>query len=1804
MNSIYRVLLMGIALATRFCMYQGKTEAATWPVVVLAVLLIGWDAGAQDIHYVAHNGQTPAYPYASWATAASNIQDAVDAATDGDTVLVTNGLYDAGGAVSPYGHITNRVAAEAAITVQSVNGPAVTTIRGNMLDSPSAVRCVHLGNGAILAGFTLTNGSAWVSGVFEDIYGGGVYISSDGQISNCWVMGCYGSGIHCNNGGSVSDCLVQDNIGASGGGIDVLSSDTVETIINRCHILRNTSFSIGGGVALMGATIRDSLVCSNRAVSVTDSTGGGISASGGTIINCTIVWNESFYLGGGVADENTSELGDPITVANSIMYYNTAPAGSNFYAAANTNVTYSCTIPQLDGTGNITNAPMLVGLYNPHILSASPCRGAGSLDAIEPDETDIDGEQRDWGGAVDIGCDQFVATNITGALSMNIDAPFTNALLNTPLRFRSAIGGKADMLAWSVVIPGATNGFTNTPDWTYVWATAGTYAVTLSATNHDGSGAATVTVTIADSFTNYFASTGSHTAPFTNWTTAATNLQDTIDACYVGGGVVLVQTGTHTSASEISINRSVIIRGAGTETNTVIAGSGTNRCFMVSDPGAVIEHLAIRNGYANMGGGAYLSGGTMRNCHLIGNSATLLGGGAYLERNAVITNCQLTGNSAVKWGGGAFLEGTVRLSDCVIISNWSDAYGGGVQADFFAVIDNSYFAENISWGGGGLYLSMATARNCTLIKNVAEGVGGGVCADYGTSLNCIVYFNEAGFTAQGNYFDMHPSGGSLLSYCCTTPLPAGEGNIVADPLMTGINNPHILAASPCRTTGYTNFVEAGQVDIDGEARISGGHVDIGCDEYIVGAVTGAITAAIRGDTNTVYGIAEPMSADLSGKIVSFLWSIQREDGQFYYLTNQMDIAPVWTNAGDFQIILSASNESFSAAVTAIEHVIAGGFTNYVSLAGAHIPPFTNWATAATNIQPAVDACYEGGTVLVQTGCYAISSVLLLNRAVFVQSVSGPDLTIVDAGGNCRGATLSVDGAFLSGLTISNGFATGCGGVYMLGGTLSNCAIVSCVGTNVVGGVECHRSAVVRDSIIRGNYAFNNSGGILISGSGLVWNCSIENNTVVNDGAGIYFLFGGRALDCTLRNNAAVTHGGGLFFLEGGQAINCLISSNTADNGAGVCFDGGGSASNCVFQLNRGFDGGGAWFEEGGEMDNCLLLSNHADTTFGHGGGAVLYGGGLMRDCVISNSEAAFAAGVWFEGGGEFRRCRICNNHAYWGNPDLESAGVAGGFYMHEGGTLADSLVADNNAAQDAGAGVIEYSGILQSCSIVNNTASNHCGGVMIFDYANVVNTIIWSNLAVVSNNYYLDLDPYSPIAISNNCSDPLLPGTNNLAVNPQFANAAAGNWRLHWDSPCVDAGADLETSSAVDLDGNPRLAGAHEDLGCYELQRRDHLLAAGRIRRHEFTANWQAVSMATNYWLDVAGDNSFTIYVPGYQNRDIGLVTNLAITNLSATTPYYYRVRAESVYGVGVNSTISNVISATHSPASGQNAGFDWDGDGLADIIVYNPRTGQWIVLLSSMGYTSGISGFFGGPGFVPVCGDFNGDALTDPGVYAEASGLWQALIWNGIDFSFYEQVFGALGYKAAPGDYDGDEKTDLTIYNETTGLWLSWYSGEEQLVTGIWGGPGMKAASADFNGDGKSDPTVYNSANGIWYSLLSSESDVHQPVEFQFGGPGMTPAAADYDGDNKADPAVYIETNGCWHAFLSGDWSIQTTVLGGPGYKAVPADYNADGKADPCVYDTRTGEWIGYYSGPDGYTVGRALLGGAGYYPPSILNP
>jgi len=406
---------------------------------------------APSVRYVALTCTNPLPPYLDWSTAATNIQDAVDAAVVGDLVLASNGIYKLGGR-AVYGVATNRVVIDKAVTVQSVNGPFSTVIKGDYTapthGGPNS-RCAYLANGAVLTGFTLTNGGTIFStNLYLEASGGGVWCEASGAVvSNCVLAGNvaarFGGGAF---GGTLVGCLLTNNAGSQGGGAcsNVLLNCTlaknsasfqnlntgggaVYATLNNCLLVANSCVGGGGGAAvstLSGCVlsnntasygggvcqgvVNNSLLSSNRASVY----GGG--AYGGALVNCVLRNNLAGRTGGGayssaltnctVAGNTAASAGgvDAGAVANSIVYDNTGGNISDTKA-----MFYTCTIPAF-GTGCFTNAPLFVNeaAGDFHLQTNSPCINAGN-NAYVTGATDLDGNPRIQGGTVDIGAYEF-----------------------------------------------------------------------------------------------------------------------------------------------------------------------------------------------------------------------------------------------------------------------------------------------------------------------------------------------------------------------------------------------------------------------------------------------------------------------------------------------------------------------------------------------------------------------------------------------------------------------------------------------------------------------------------------------------------------------------------------------------------------------------------------------------------------------------------------------------------------------------------------------------------------------------------------------------------------------------------------------------------------------------------------------------------------------------------------------------------------------------------------------------------------------------------------------------------------------------------------------------------------------------------------------------------------------------------------------------------------------------------------------------------------------------------------------------
>ncbi|MCX7861448.1 MAG: fibronectin type III domain-containing protein [Bacteroidales bacterium] len=90
--------------------------------------------------------------------------------------------------------------------------------------------------------------------------------------------------------------------------------------------------------------------------------------------------------------------------------------------------------------------------------------------------------------------------------------------------------------------------------------------------------------------------------------------------------------------------------------------------------------------------------------------------------------------------------------------------------------------------------------------------------------------------------------------------------------------------------------------------------------------------------------------------------------------------------------------------------------------------------------------------------------------------------------------------------------------------------------------------------------------------------------------------------------------------------------------------------------------------------------------------------------------------------------------------------------------------------------------------------------------------------------------------------------------------------------------------------------------------------SATNIQATSFSANWNASTGATGYYLDVATNASFTTFVSGYNNLNVGNITTYTVSGLTCNTTYYYRVRAYNTCGTTANSNTITVTTSACNP--------------------------------------------------------------------------------------------------------------------------------------------------------------------------------------------------------------------------------------------------------------------------------------------------
>jgi len=563
----------------------------------------------------------------------------------------------------------------------------------------------------------------------------------------------------------------------------------------------------------------------------------------------------------------------------------------------------------------------------------------------------------------------------------------------------------------------------------------------------------------------------------------------TLDGNWASNGVVTVPAGATTSTR---IDGFKITKGAP-------GWGGGIRCENASP--AITNNLITGNGnfYAcTVGGGIYLKdSGAVVSGNTITHNITGRGGGIYCEGGSpfIVFNTIATNSVTRPGGGGIHCENSAAKICSNIIYGNNGMLGGGIYilGGSAEIIGNTIAANADSLGGGGVHLDAATtgSASVTLINNIITFGSSGIYRKRNVQLtvtagaNCV-YGNMA-YDYEG--------------------VERGAGDISKDPLFAcrEYGNFHIQPASPCRDAGDDS--EAQQLDIDGQSRIQGAHVDIGADESdgTTWTYTPRIVRVKTEGNDLNDGSTWPLAKKTVPAAINALGS---EGGE------------VWVRGGTYtdDIILPQFIYLY------------GGFTGIEETRDAR-----NWAGVGTFLEsgsPVVKAS-ESGFMLSAIDGFTIRTGSQLVTCQGASPMIVND-TITGGGGMYGGGIFCQYGApVIANSTISdNTVQRDGGGIYAERCRLfvSNCRIRSNVSTYAGyrgGGVYCANSSLhFSGNLVTNNSAFGLGGGLYADRSWI----AVTNNTF----AGNSSQYGGGALctydnsDIAIQNNIFANNSSGVY----------------------------------------------------------------------------------------------------------------------------------------------------------------------------------------------------------------------------------------------------------------------------------------------------------------------------------------------------------------------------------------------------------------------------------------------------------------------------------------------------------------------------------------------------------------------------------------------------------------------------------------------------------------------------------------------------
>lgn len=663
-------------------------------------------------------------------------------------------------------------------------------------------------------------------------------------------------------------------------------------------------------------------------------------------------------------------------------------------------------------------------------------------------------------------------------------------------------------------------------------------------------------------------------APFDSWATACADLSDAVDyACANGIETVIASNGTYALSRTVSITNAVEVRSVSGAAEAAIDGGDAMRCVVVGDAGAVLSGFTVTRGRLATGDGAgiYVSSGLVEHCIVTRNRADFgFGGGAYLA-GGVMDACTVTYNAAEGYngsgggGGGLVAASGSEVRSCLVAGNECS----GIQAHL---------------GGGGVMAYGSTLANCTIVGNYdredgTDGAGGVYLFYTGGAVsivNCIIAGNLSNGTNPGG--EIYDRGVGCTASHTYVPGGIGSSRPTGAPVFVSPGSGAGLSmtmgdyrqpfSSPCIRAGEALAWMAGATDAAGEPRIAptAAVPDIGAFTTPAGVLACYFSLSPSSGLAPLQVAFSATAEGTEAADIDYHWDFDGDDS-----TDSSSASPeasfTYDAIGSFSPTLAVSNRVTGAFATCVKPraVTVASTTIYVSTNGTATAPYSTLETAAATIADALAMSADGVTILVGPGTYEITSTIDLSAPIALRSLEGPEETVIDAGGGCRVASISHEGAVISGFTLANGsLATGAGGgagVAMSAGLLENCVVTGCATHDANGGGASMSGGMADRCVFTRNYAYYlaGGGGVFMTGPAVIRSCLVAGNECTGNqghigGGGVYCQFGGTIESCTIVANYdhgsigdGNDGGGGLYvFGDGAVVRNTIIYGNGAD----------------------------------------------------------------------------------------------------------------------------------------------------------------------------------------------------------------------------------------------------------------------------------------------------------------------------------------------------------------------------------------------------------------------------------------------------------------------------------------------------------------------------------------------------------------------------------------------------------------------------------------------------------------------------------